>query len=356
MGLIKSLFGRNSNISAQEKNVGKATEPKRGFVSVGGLYPDELAMLALAEKYSTEETCYPDYLRSKYFIGFPSSTLNSLFSRGFLRESTPSETLSALKLSDLKKIASAHALKVSGTKEELCNRISSIDETEYADEVHVKYWKLTEKGFNELEANQYIKYMTANHAYCLENHGINIVTLNLAIHNLTKYNIRDVVWSEMNKAKINEYKQAYIERNFHDYADLLSTMALFLEEESRFDKALNSYLDYIFYRENFVAGINGIYLASSKSNLSIDFYVYAKLMPYELEKLSELTEKNGLSETTLCDVMKNNFSSQQDTGAFSNKQLIEFVLSEMNGRNKDSQAICMEVEKNIKRMVKKGKY
>ncbi len=357
MGIFKSLFGSNSKTPESEKNTEKVSDSKRGYVSAGGLYPDELAMLALAEKFKTEETNYPDYLRSKFFIGFPSSTLNSLLSRGFLRMSTPSEMLSTLKLSDLKKIASEHGLKVSGSKEELCGRISSsLDESEYADAVHVKYWKLTDKGYNELAANPYITYMTAKHLYSLENHGINIVTLNSIIHNLPKYSIRDIVWSEMNKARIIEYKQAIKERNFQQYANLLYTATLFLKEESKFRNALNSYFDYIFYRENFVAGANGIILGSSKSNLSIDFYVYAELMPYELDIISELTEKNGLDEKSLRELMNNNFSAQQDSGVFSNKQLIDFVISEMNGRKKDSQEICLDVEKNIRRILKKGHF
>ena len=356
MGLFKFLFGHNSEPSSSEKKVDPVSETKRGYISDGGLYPDELAMLALAEKFEIEETAYPDYLRSKYFIGFPSSTLNSLYSRGFLRISTPAESLPTLKLADLKKIASAHGLKVSGTKDDLCNRISSIDESEYAGEIRNKYWKLTEKGRDELAASPYITYMTANHAYCLENFDINIVNVNLTVHNLPKYNIRDVIWSKLNEAKLIVYKKAYNERNFQHYADLLSTIASFLEEESRYKNALNSYLDYIFYRENFVAGANGIILASFKSDHSSDFYFYAKLMPYELEMLSELTEKIGLDENALIDAMKNNFSSQTDSGAFSNKQLIEFVLAEMSGRKSDAQAICTTVEKNIKRIVKKSNY
>lgn len=353
MNWFKNIFNGKSLDSTVNNNVAVSSTPKRGYISAGGLYPDELAMLSLAERFTTNEVRYPEYLRTKFFIGFPANTLDSLFSRGFLRVSTPFESLPFLKLAELKAIASMHSLKVTGTKDELCSRISSsLNEMEIAPEVKLHYWRLTDKGHNELAENPYITYMTAEHTYYLENFGINIITLNSSIHNVQNYRIRDVVWGKLNETKLMIYKEALRQKNFDHYAELIRTISLFLAEESKYSLALNTYIEYIFYKENFVAGANAIILVSSKSNFSIDLYAYGMLMPYEINELSELLQKNGLNEEMMCDLMRKVFKNQNDQGVFSDKQLIEFVVAEMNGRRQEAQSICVEVEKNIKKKIR----
>ena len=79
----------------------------------------DLVLLSLAEDYKVGEIKYPDYLRSRYGIGFPNEKFQKLEKSGYIRPSTPIEALPHLKATELKAIATKLGIKTSGKKEEL---------------------------------------------------------------------------------------------------------------------------------------------------------------------------------------------------------------------------------------------
>ena len=72
MSLLSSLFGKkdapkkeqvNDEVSATKKETSKTPSLHlRGKPDAAGLYPSELVMLSLAERYRTIETSSPGYL------------------------------------------------------------------------------------------------------------------------------------------------------------------------------------------------------------------------------------------------------------------------------------------------------
>ena len=65
----------------------------KGKPDAYGLYPAELVMLSLAEKYKTTETNFPSYLTHTYEISNPLKMLKDLHNRGFLETGSAKDCL-----------------------------------------------------------------------------------------------------------------------------------------------------------------------------------------------------------------------------------------------------------------------
>ena len=122
MSLFSSLFGKKKDETPTVKtSVPKpakaATEATpnlhlRGKADKNGLYPSELVMLAVAERYKINETNFSDYFMRKYEIVNPPKMLKSLQTRGFLEIGSPIDMLPGLKVAELKEIAAGVGLEV----------------------------------------------------------------------------------------------------------------------------------------------------------------------------------------------------------------------------------------------------
>ena len=129
MSLFSSLFGKKKDETPTVKtSVPKpakaATEATpnlhlRGKADKNGLYPSELVMLAVAERYKINETNFSDYFMRKYEIVNPPKMLKSLQTRGFLEIGSPIDMLPGLKVAELKEIAAGVGLEVKEKKRTL---------------------------------------------------------------------------------------------------------------------------------------------------------------------------------------------------------------------------------------------
>ena len=138
MSFFSSLFGKKSVKNNNQPNVESVDARKRfstppslhlkGKPDSYGLYPAELVMLSLAEKYKTTETNFPKYLTHTYEISNPLKVLKDLHNREFLEIGSAKDSLPGFKLTELKEIAVALNIPVKGKKADIVDQLSSVSE------------------------------------------------------------------------------------------------------------------------------------------------------------------------------------------------------------------------------------
>lgn len=359
MGVLKSLFGVKKDepkvtVQLQMSPVQKEETPlKKVSASV-----QDLVLLSLAEDYKVGEIKYPDFFRSRFGIGFPNERFQKLEKTGLLRQSTSIETLPHLKATELKTIASKFGIKTSGKKEELCSRIAeSVSEEFINGYVSERYWIVTEKGKALLEENKYISFFMEKHPYSLENVGLDINSCSKLFSGNPNGQVRDVIWSEFNRRSIESYSKGMTKGEFRDYCELLRTMALFLEEESRHKDALGMYMRYIHYRANFEAGLSAIryYSILKKVDDAADtLYMSTEIYPFIAEEIQTMSYGCGYDSQQLYAFMKNAFSKENDTGVFSSTELADLVMCGLNGDQEGQKKICRTAMRSaVKKLPKK---
>ena len=194
MGLLKSIFGKKDDNSFEisvdiEPASSKATNPPignaskaklhlKGYPDANGLYPSELVMLSVAERYKTTQTDFPGYLTYSYEITNPRKMLKALNDRGYIVPGSAIDTLSIYKVSELKEIASKAGISVKGKKADILSQLSESGEDAITEFIKERKWKLTENGKAEIKANPYISYFLDKHEYDLGTVGIDLWTVN----------------------------------------------------------------------------------------------------------------------------------------------------------------------------------
>ena len=135
---------------------------KTSFPTARGLYVAEILLLEYCGrgKYPKPSGGYPGFWWFEYGIRDVGHALESLEKRGFLQWAPIENSLSALKVDELKQILVTANLPTTGKKAELIKRIySEIPNNKWnlSDSAH-KY-ELTALGKNELLQNGYVPYM-----------------------------------------------------------------------------------------------------------------------------------------------------------------------------------------------------
>ena len=347
MSFLKSLFGVKKDepkvsVKVQINPVQNPNE-KVSLKKVSATVQD-LVLLFLATDFKVGETKYPDFLRSRFGICFPNERFQKLENSGLIRPSTAIEALHHLKATDLKSIAGKMGLKVSGKKEELCERIAeNATEDIIGANVPVRYWVVTEKGKSFLEDNKYISYYMEKHPYSLENIGLDINTYSKLFSGNPSGRVRDIVWGEFNRRTADYYTKGKAKGEFSDYCELLCTMALFLEEENRHKDALAMYMRYIYYRSNFDAGLSAIRyysLMKKVDDAANTLYINTEILPFIAEVIQTMSTGCGFDSNQLYVFMKEAFSKEHDTGVFSPAELADLVMCGLNGDRDGQKKIC----------------
>ncbi len=353
MGIFKSLFGsKKPNITMQ------TIRPQVESSSVA--VPNnikEVVMLIYSENYSVDEKKYPQYLRNKYGIGFPNETISDLVKKGYIRPSTAVETLPHLKGTDLKAIATEFGVKASGKKEELCERLSErVSEEKLSSAFTDRYWKITEAGKAFIENNKFIEFFLEEHPYTFDEISMDIKSYAKLFSGKTKGSVRDVIWGELNRRSIDDYKTAVTKGEFVPYCNLLRFMARFLEEEKNYIEALEIYLRYIHYRVNFAAGLTAIQYYSfledfdDAANL---FFSNAQIYPFIANDIHNISVECGFDSAMLKNFMLDSFAKEKDIGMLNASTLADFVMCGLNGDGDGQLNICKRALKSSKHKISK---
>ena len=135
---------------------------KTTYPSKRGLYVAEIMLLEYCShgKYPKPKSGYPGLWWFTYGIRDVGHALESLEKRGFIRWAPKTQSLSGLKVDELKQILITSGLPATGKKTDLIDRIiANVPEKSIVIPNYVPKYELTEVGKVELEENGYVPYM-----------------------------------------------------------------------------------------------------------------------------------------------------------------------------------------------------
>ncbi len=372
MSFFSSLFGKksSSNNKSQIKNVemneDRANTPLlhlKGKPDACGLYPGELVMLSLAEKYKTTETSFPSYLSYTYEIANPLNMLQDLHNRMFIDVGNAKDCLSGFKLTELKEIAVALNISVEGTKAEIINQLSAVSESALGALVKERTWKLTEKGTDALKANPYIQYFLEKHNYNVTEVGVNIWTVNEEFVKDSKRSYRDIIYGQLNKAMNDAFLQfqkdpALGSTATNRYCECYRLMGLFLEEDKSYVNASDMYFQYLFKKINIHAGLQ---LLANYKTFSYDkkfketfinrYYEEIQLYPYQKTELLRLLDELNISGDAVRKSLSASFERAKDTGIMSVNEAADFIILELSGDVDQSRELAYKLAQKAVRKI-----
>lgn len=381
MSFLSALFGKKDNKNNQitnnkesvqtvKKNNVSATTPiyhLRGFADANGLFPSELVMLSVAEKYKTTETNYPKYLTYDYEIPNPMKMLKNLQSRELIREGSSIETLSILKLSELKSIASQLGVKGKSKKEDIIEQLSHEGDNVISNIISERAWKLTDAGRSAIRENPYIKFFLEEHSYNVSEAGVTIWTVNEEFIKNQRRLYRDIIFRQLN----DQMNKAYLEfttkpssgsASTRKYCDCYRIMGLFIEEEGKsFVNAADYYFQYIYKNINVHGGlqlINGykfklaIKDTRNTAELYSRYYDEIQLYPFQRNELQRLIDELGISGEEVRENLISSFKRANDKGIMNENEAADFVLFELSGNVDQSRDLAEKLAKKALKSIK----
>ncbi len=372
MSFLSLLFGKKSqnNNQTQKTKVEinkSASVPSlhlKGRPDAHGLYPSELVMLSLAEKYKTNETNFPKYLTYTYEISNPLKMLKDLQVKGFIEIGNAKDCLPEYKLTELKEIASILNVSVKGKKAEIVEQLSNIPDDVLGEIVKERTWKLTNKGTEALKANPYIQYFIEKHSYNVTDVGIDIWTVNKEFIQNPQMLHRDIIYSQLNKILLDASIQ--FQKNpqsgtavTHRYCECYRLMSLFVEEEGKkYTHAVDLYFQYLFKRINIHAGMQLLvnyktfnYDKKFRDTVISRYYDEIQLYPYQKTELLRLLDRLNLSGDEIRKNMIASFERTQDNGVMSVKEAADFLILELSGDVDQSRELAFKLAKKaVKRI------
>ncbi|MBQ8288576.1 MAG: SAP domain-containing protein [Clostridia bacterium] len=373
MSIFSSIFGKKDNnvkVIVSTPGLEKAFPVDtsklhlKGTPDVNGLYPSELVMLAVAEKYNTMETNFPSYFMNNYEIANPAKMLKNLQSKGYIEVGSSKDSLGNFKLPELKEIATFLGITVKGKKADIISRLSEVEEEHLAQFVKERNWKLTDSGQEALKANPYIQYFLEKHPYNVAEVGIDIWTVNKEFVKNPKRPFRDIIYKQlndrMNNASIALQKDpARGSSNSYQYCECYRLMSLFVEEEGKsYINAADLYFQYIFKRINIHAGIQLLMNYSLFKNdkkyqneMVERYYDDIQLYPFHKTELLRLIDELGIDGGAVREALITSFKRAKDTGIMTENEIADFVILELNGESDKSRDLADKlVKKAIKRI------
>ena len=334
----------------------------RGFQDENGLYPSDLVMLAVAERYCVGDLHYPRYLSYEFGVIDPAKTLKMLEKQELIQPCSAYEALNFLKLPQLYEIAQQLNILCVKNKKKIIDALKEINESKLITIIPERRWACTAKGKAVLNCNQYINFFLSRHIYRLEEVKIDIWLINKDLHEHPQSQFRDIIWGELNKLHIEAMKKLTQQDAYsamHDICNIYRIQGLFLEEERKFEPGANLYFQYIFKDISMRRGLELLMnykLSKSvrdKKTVIKEFYYKAALAPFQKEDILRLKEELELDNFGLRDVLKCAFEDTEDTGVFSYDQMADFVMLELVANEEISKKLCEEIALEA---VKKIKY
>ncbi|MBQ4347115.1 MAG: SAP domain-containing protein [Firmicutes bacterium] len=367
MSFFSSLFAKKSSnnnkfqIKSVEINKGSVNTPSlhlKGKPDVYGLYPAELIMLSLSEKYKTTETNFPSFLIHTYGITNPLKMLKDLHNRMLIDVGSAKDCLLVFKLTELKEIAAALNISVKGKKAEIVDQLLAVPEDALGAIVKERTWKLTEKGTAALKANPYIQYFLDKHNYNVTEVGVNIWSVNEEFVKDPKRLYRDIIYGQLNKA-MNEASIQFQKNPASGisvtsrYCECYRLMGLFIEEEGKsYINASDMYFQYLFKRINIHAGMQLLinwktfnYDKKFRETFISQYYEEIQLYPFQKMELLRLLDELNVSGDEVRKSLIASFERAKDSGIMSVKEAADFVILELSGDVEKSRELAYKLAK-----------
>jgi len=372
MSLFSALFGKKKedvnakNPTSNPTNSSPKTSPSlhlRGKPDVNGLYPAELVMLAVAERYKTTETNFSNYFLQKYEIANPLKMLKSLQAREFLDISSPVDMLPNLKVAELKEIATKIGIEAKGKKADIISLLSNATPETLANHIKERKWRLTDHGQAVLKQNPYVQYFIDQHTYDVTTVGVTIWSVNESLFKNTNLSYRDIIYrqlnDQMNKAAIAFQRNPLSgSADTHTYCECYRLMGLFIEEEGKsYINASDMYFQYLYKNINIHAArslLVGYKLSQNdkkyQKELIGQYYDSIQLYPFQRTELLRLIDELNIEGEAVREAMITSFKRANDTGIMTAKEAADFIIYELSGEVDKSRDLA---EKLAKKAVKR---
>ena len=366
----KSLDTRQLPIKTAEMHEESKNIPVlhlKGKPDIYGLYPAELIMLSIAERYEVSETDFPRWLIHKFEIYNPVNILKNLQDRMFLEIGNVMDYLPRLKLAELKELAIALNVSDKGKKTEIIERLTSVPEDVLSNVIKKRMWRLTNKGIEAVKANPYIQYFLEKHSYDTTEVGVDIWMINNAVIEAPKMKYRDIIYRQLNLVANEMYIQISTNPESgtampHRYCECYRMMSLFIEEEGRsYVDVLNLYSWYLFKRINIYGGLSlfNRYRLCAKGmdfeNTCIEnYYNDVQLYPYQKGELFRILGKLNADSDDIRKMMIESFARTQDVGIMSAEEAADFIILELSGDVDRSRELACKLAKNAIKKVKRN--
>ena len=222
------VIPQNKVKQSPDKNIKLCTPSKNG------LFPQEILMLSYADTFFNCNNTFQNFWEYRYGVDNPQKLLDNLKQKGFVEIADLKNTLKNQTLAILKDELKNSGLKVSGNKDSLIERLlteGNIYELEQKFN-HRKYM-LTEKGKQELDNNEYVRYI---HRKQFDEIGLNIYTLNQLMVQNNSDNYMQVIIDFL----IEKSKEEYNKGRFSRYGNFYYKIADLYIEYSKYEDALTS--------------------------------------------------------------------------------------------------------------------
>ena len=366
----KSLDTRQLPIKTAEMHEESKNIPVlhlKGKPDIYGLYPAELIMLSIAERYEVSETDFPRWLIHKFEIYNPVNILKNLQDRMFLEIGNVMDYLPRLKLAELKELAIALNVSDKGKKTEIIERLTSVPEDVLSNVIKKRMWRLTNKGIEAVKANPYIQYFLEKHSYDTTEVGVDIWMINNAVIEAPKMKYRDIIYRQLNLVANEMYIQISTNPESgtampHRYCECYRMMSLFIEEEGRsYVDVLNLYSWYLFERINVYGGLsllneyrlrmNGV---DSEDTCIENYYNNVQLYPFHKEDLFRILGKLNADSYEIRKMMIESFARTRDVGIMSADEAVDSIILELSGDVDKSRELACKLAKNAIKKVKRN--
>lgn len=327
---------------------------KDAIPSKEGLYPHEILMLDYAHTYKTSNNSFQGFWYYQYSVRDPQAVLNALYERGFLQTGDLRSALDRLKLPELKDELKVLGEKVSGKKSDLVERLLAVgDHDALSQKYPERYFTLTEKGQQELKANEYVSYLH-RHRY------MSIWEMNRELANAKRgFSYRDVLWGYFNKESMRHFS----DYNFGLYRNIRLNMYQFLLEEKKHQGAFDLLCEVIVYDLSGLSN-NDDYLFKPVDE-SPDFYIplfemkiescfpyeksLAALPPAIIRWLGDKQRELGIGEDDFRKLLLEKFEAiKLPSRIFSNVECADIALAEVKDDKETLQTIYKRAERREK--------
>lgn len=328
-----------------------------------GLYPHELEMLAIANKFK----CKGNNKFSPYWTMFykdlePQKLLRELVAKKMLKIGGVKDSIDKLTVAKLKEIALNYGLKVTGKKEELIERIlTNIDEKELTMHIKDLYFMQTEMGIQELNDNPYAVFLS-------QYHYMSIWTVNYLLNNVYRNDdflkiIEDYIIENVNE-HFNEY-------DFGLCRNAKLDLCQFYIACENFDRALNALCEVVNYDIDFgyqgnnqfqkdfsndLSNLKKLLLESAKNDLNrfvrLNYEQQKRMVcivPFAIKWFGVFAKKLALNETDLkTRIIENYDKLDHKVPLFNKYELADLVIAEIYKDEKKIEDLYVKVTKRLK--------
>lgn len=337
----------------------------KSYPSRNGLKIPEIMILYYARTFTTEQTDFQNFWYYRYAVDNPKAVLQMLWDKGFIFPAPAKESLGKFKVPELKEILRELNLKVSGSKNELLQRISENATDEFLSQrITNRVFELTPLGEQELKDNEYVGYFHNQIDWYLINQGIDIFWVNKQMHEHHNIKYRDLIWGELNKRSAETMKDVQNGR-YGGYIFYRNIMAKFLmEEKNQLASALKLSAEAIYYQVNSSSYNEYLRLQTDyqrtlelktgdlfdrESIIRLEPDIYSSFR-IDTTIIRDIVDKLELSDNQLFQKLINTFdvfhASKQ---IISNEDLSGLVVSLINGSEENVENIYKQLHDTIKK-------